>query len=351
MKKYRFLVIPTLLLAAIPVFALVDPYLPREGYRLVRLLLSARPVSRLLLEEKLTPRDRAFFDLVAAIREFAFNEAGLVRNDNYTKYIETEKEYLLDVVSAAPPDGFTPYLWRYPFLGGMPYRGFFERSDARACARELRQRGYDVLVRGVAAFSSLDIVADPLYSFMKKDSPFRLASLILHEQTHATVYLRGNSGFSEEIATFVGFTGGLRFIAARYGPSSSEYRDAVAQLRDAATLRGKVLDLAVKLRELYAGSLQREEKLAAKASLIAAFRKRFDRDYARDFRTGAYRDFTRQEINNALIGKFLLYMGDLDLYERLYRARGSDLRATITLLREAASSGGDPRAYIRKLLQ
>jgi hypothetical protein len=49
----------------------------------------------------------------------------------------------------------------------------------------------------VESFSTLGFTRDPLYSFMKGYSAFQLASLILHEQTHATLFVKGQTQFSE----------------------------------------------------------------------------------------------------------------------------------------------------------
>ena len=123
-----------------------------------------------------------------------------------------------------------------PFHGQAPYKGFYERPDALAEAARLKKEGYDVIVRKVDAFSTLGFTKDPVYSFMKKYSPYELASTIIHEQTHATLWVKGQTDFNEELADFVGETGALEWIAARFGAPSEEYRSAVDEKADSETV-------------------------------------------------------------------------------------------------------------------
>jgi len=55
-------------------------------------------------------------------------------------------------VYAARPDTFAQYFWKYPFLGAMPYKGFFERRDAEKEAVSLKKKGYDVLIGEVNGY-------------------------------------------------------------------------------------------------------------------------------------------------------------------------------------------------------
>jgi predicted aminopeptidase len=86
----------------------------------------------------------------------------------------------------------------------MPYQGFYERNDAEAEAKRLKALGYDVIVRKVDNFSTLGFFKDPVYSFLTSYSPGEIANLIIHEQAHATLFVKGQSDFNEEFATFVG---------------------------------------------------------------------------------------------------------------------------------------------------
>ena len=201
-------------------------YLAKQGSYLLRYSVGTRSIDSLIADSSTAADVRAFAVKVREIRGFAAESLGLRSNGNYTRYRQIDRDHLVDVVSACDAESFTAYLWSYPLLGKLPYKGFYERSDADAEAARLRGQGYDVIVRPVDAFSTLGFTKDPVYSFMKGYSPFELASLIIHEQTHATLFVKGQPEFNEELATFVGNEGAFEWLQAAYGGDSAEYRAA-----------------------------------------------------------------------------------------------------------------------------
>ena len=161
-------------------------YTLKQGFTLLGYLRRAVPL------EKLSPdkSNLRFVKQVASIRSFAVNELGLKDTKNYTRYVEIDRDYLALVVSACAKDSFSPYMWRFPIVGAVPYKGFFEERDAKIEVEKLKRKDLDTLIRRVDAFSTLGWFQDPLYSYMKDYPAHRLADLIIHESLHATVYLK-----------------------------------------------------------------------------------------------------------------------------------------------------------------
>jgi predicted aminopeptidase len=302
-------------------------YLAKQGGYLLRDGSGARGVDG-LLKTPATPVDtRDFLLLVQEIKGFAIREVGLKDNGNYSRYKEISRDHLVDVVSACDALSFTPYLWKYPFLGKLPYKGFYERPDADAEAARLTEEGYDVIIRPVDAFSTLGFTKDPLYSFMKKYTPFELASLIIHEQTHATLFVKGQPQFNEELASFVGTEGAFEWMKEKYGARSKEYQAAVDRNADSETFVGLLRGLSSDLDAVYKGPQSREEKLARKAQIIDDFQKRLADDLAARFHTEGYRDLGKLRLNNAYLSLFSLYSDDVPLLRSYWERRcGSNLR-------------------------
>jgi predicted aminopeptidase len=322
-------------------------YLAKQGRYLLGDTLGTRS-TRAMLSDPATPENtREFLLRVAEIKRFAVEEIGLKDNGNYTRFRQTAGDHLADVVSACDAVSFTPYLWSYPVLGRLPYKGFYERPDAEGEAATLRKRGYDVIIRGVDAFSTLGFTKDPLYSFMQGYSPFEIASLIIHEQTHATLFVKGQPQFNEELASFVGDTGALLWLRRVYGPDSEEYGSAVESREDAETFTALLKGLCAELDAVYAGPLTREEKLARKAEIILAFKRRMGGADAPRFRTKAYGNLGSLPINNAFLSLYSLYSDDVPLL-RSYcqRACGGDLRRFMESAK-ALSRAGDVKALMR----
>ncbi len=275
---------------------------------------------------------------------------GLRNNGNYTRYKVIEKDHLVDVVSAAAVDSFTPYLWKYPILGKLPYKGFYERPDADAEAGRLKKEGWDVIVRPVDAFSTLGFTKDPLFSFMEKYSTYEIASLIIHEQTHATLFLKGQPDFNEELASFVGDEGAFEWIGSRFGRDSPEYRQASDQAADQAAFVTLLHDLSQKLSAMYAEPITRQEKLDRKARMFSDFNATLAEEKATLFRTESYRGIGELSLNNAYLALYSLYADDVPLL-RSYGEKvcGGSLKRFVVQAK-ALAKRGDVKAQMRQAL-
>ena len=325
-------------------------YLLKQGAYLAKYEREAVRIEALIAQDTLGPETTEFLKLVKDIRVYATETLGLKENRNYSRYVDIEKAYLLDVVSACKPNAFEPYQWQYPFFGAFPYRGFFERRDAQQEAARLQRLGYDVLVRRADAFSSLGYFTDPVYSFMTRYSVFEIASLIIHEQTHATIYLVDQVQFNEELATFVGYEGALEFVRSRYGEESTALGEARAYLRDFAVFRGQIREIYDSLDVLYNSGASREEKLRDKQRIFERAQARFADEYESRYRTDRFLGFKDRKLNNAYIMAYTRYTQDLALFYDLYELYGRDLRRTIDALKGLSGERGDAKNTIKREL-
>ncbi|HEY9594120.1 MAG TPA: aminopeptidase, partial [Spirochaetia bacterium] len=150
-------------------------YLAKQGSYLLRDSTGTRAATALIADPSTPDDTRELLQRVKDVKTFAVHDVGLKDNANYTRYKEISRDHLVDVVQACDAVSFTAYQWSYPFLGKLPYKGFYERKDADAEAVRLKNEGYDTIIRPVDAFSTLGFVKDPVYSFMKRYSKFELA--------------------------------------------------------------------------------------------------------------------------------------------------------------------------------
>jgi predicted aminopeptidase len=325
-------------------------YLLKQGGYIVKYDRDAVNIDKILDDPSLPSEEREFLLLVKEIKLYASERIGLRQDENYTRYVDMPRDYLADVVSACKRDAFQPYMWRYPVFGSFPYKGFFEREDALAEARKLKEMGYDVLVRKVDAFSTLGFFNDPVYSFMTDYSIFNIASLIIHEQTHTTFYIKDQIQFDEEMATFVGNEGALNFIRHKYGEASNVYRDTMAVLEDFKTFKEVILEIYDQLRIIYESGRSREEKLRAKEEIFDRSQRRFDEQYQQRFKTEKFLTFRDAKLNNAYIMLYVLYTQDLQIFYDLYEHFGYDLKKTVTALKALDGIKSDAKQYIREVL-
>jgi len=344
MDHYRFYFLPVLF-TVISVLAICGSlsgcYTVRQGVTMLGYLNRAIP-----LEEV---DDEEFVRRVNDIRLFAMEELGLAMSKNYTRFVELDRNYLAAVVSASAKDSFTRYEWNFPIVGRMPYRGFFNIEDARKERDKLEKKDLDVWIRGVTAFSTLGWFRDPLYSYMRSYSTARLADLIIHELVHATIFVKGQVQFNEELAEFIGSEGARLYIETRFGTDSDEYREIFASDDDSKKFVAFIQELIAELEILYASSLGREEKLLEKERIINAAQERFDAEYESRFSSDNYRGFSGIQINNAYLELYRLYYAEDNFYADLYERSGRNLPAFIAAAKTITRKG-DPRVQLERAL-
>ena len=329
---------------------LTSCYVLRQALPFLTHRIGARSVEKILDDDDVDTALKGFLETVEDIRSFAITELGLADTDNYTRYYQIENDYLAAVIQAAEEFSIEPYLFTYPVLGPLPYRGFYNPDHARKEAEKLKEKGLEVFVRPVDAFSSLGYFRDPLYSFMVDYSPARLADLIIHEQTHATVFVKGESGFNEKLATVVGREGALRYVAAQYGEDSREYEEVIQGRRDSVRFSADMHKLGLKLTEVYNLDISIEEKRRRKSETLASFKREFAENYEERYESERYRRVTDMELNNAYLSLFRLYEEPDGRLQKLLEQTGR-IAEMITLLKAEIESGdGSPWEAVDKLL-
>lgn len=315
-------------------FLLSSCYYLKQGRYLLGYHARARGVERLLSDSDTPPSVREFLGEAEKIRRFAVETLGLKENKNYTTYSESRREFLAYVVSAAAPLALETWYWNYPFLGKAPYRGFYEEQDARREALRLKDRGLDVWIRRVDAFSTLGFLKDPLYDFMAEYPVYRLAELLIHEQTHATLWVKNDTAFNEDLASFVGVTGARLYLEAEYGPDSPELREMTGSRADARRYTEDVFELRRRLEKLYAEAAEasplegevESEYLEMKARIIEEFQKEFLSCYNARYTTDRYKGFGELPVNNAYLELFQLYQGREDWFAALFEEEEGDMK-------------------------
>lgn len=332
-RKKRIIVLLSLSLMLITLFFSIDgPYIINQGLQLFAIRRNMQDIDALLESMGLEPESRAFFALTKEIRTFAMNELGLMNSPNYSKYVVTDRTYLADVVSAVRADSLERYRRKYPLVGDVFYKGFFNKAQAERFAERLEKRGYDVLLRKVGAYSSLGLIIDPLFTYMRTYPEYKLAEMIIHEQVHATLWIPGQNQFNEEIATFIGREGAAEYIRRKYGADSPAYTHIQLAGRDRETLLAMVLEVYGELQDAYRNVVDKNERLRLKTEILARTKDKFAENYETVFLTGAYSHLIEKEWNLALIDLYLQYNEDLALYYELYESYENDIFSTISTL-------------------
>ncbi|MDR1930496.1 MAG: aminopeptidase [Treponema sp.] len=357
---FPFLPIAGAIILALGFFLCSGCYTLKQGTAMLGYLGKAIPLEE--LADRGGPgaagENRAFVERVADIRRFAMEDLGLAESKNYTRYVEIDRDYLAAVVSACAADSFTRHEWRFPVVGTVPYKGFFDPKDAGKEAARLKKDGLDVWIRGVDAFSTLGWFRDPLYSYMKNYQVHQLADLIIHELLHATVFIKGHSAFNEQLAEFVGTQGARIYTESRFGADSPEYRAIDESIAATEAFRRYLGGLIGELEGVYGDSgLDREAKLAEKERIITAAKERFEEALASGQISERYRFFSELPVNNAYLDLYRLYYEEDRFFEDLYKknpgdlGEAADLRRFIGAAKTLNPKKGDLRDQLEKALK
>jgi predicted aminopeptidase len=215
----------------------------------------------------------------------------------------------------------------------VPYKGFFDVERARRERDDLQALGYDVILRPVTAYSTLGFFSDPVLSDMLRYPDDSLADLLIHELTHATIYVKGHTDFNESLATFVGRQGSLDFLAQRHGADSPALRDATARRADAGRFARFMGTVIAAMDSLYNSDLPREQILATRDSVFEGTKEQY-RGMRPDLTDPSrYDGYLQWELNNARLLSYRRYHRNLEAFEMLWESRGRDLAATVDALR------------------
>jgi predicted aminopeptidase len=308
----------------------------------LEILSSERPIAQVVRDEETPPRTAALLAEVGAIKRFGERQ-GLKPTTSYGSYVELDRPAAVWVVSASAPLSFQSKWWRFPFVGQINYLGWFERDDAEVYAERLRAAGWDADMRGASAYSTLGWFSDPVLSSMispDDDALGELASTVLHESVHATVYLPGATELNESLAEVAGEALAGDYLDARKGPRSPEKLAFVARQR-AYEARSEAMRRAYeRLDAVYRSAKPAAAKLAEKAAVLSAL----------EAETGV-----TGSLNNATLIQYRTYDGGAEEIEALYGACGRAwprfFRAVEGWVARAAGARGreEPRAGLRRL--
>jgi predicted aminopeptidase len=319
-------------------------YVSRAGFEEMRILENREPIAELVAERTTDPAVRHALRLVLDSRDYAAS-LGLDAKETYTTYSDVGRDTLLLVLQAAPRDCICPYTWKYPIVGRIPYKGFFDFTAARRESDRLLAQGYDVYLRPSAAFSTLGWFNDPLLSTALTRDSVELAATVFHEIAHNTLYVKSATPFNESFAQFVGYRSAESFFAGRSDTANA--RQASDRLHDEMVLGEFYAELVARLDSLYAtkpdsAGLERgraEAAAWARAQLLGPVGARL-----RSYRLG---NLPERPINNARLIGATLYRTRLDLFDRWFDSHRRDVRESVRGLEQLVRGAEGDTAFAR----
>ena len=204
----------------------------------VGILMHVEDVKNVLEDPTFPDSLKAKILLIEEIKQFGVDSLGLAPSKNYTTFYNQHGKPLIWIITASERYRIKAYEWRFPIIGSFPYKGYFDSTRAVREEKVLKASGLDTDIGEVSAWSTLGYLKDPILSSMLLRKDGSLANLILHELTHGTLFVKDNLELNENLASFVGDLGAIRFLTQKYGVDSphlkayefsKKYNDAYAQ--------------------------------------------------------------------------------------------------------------------------
>jgi len=269
-RKIFFAVLIILALLVIYYWSLIV-YGIEQGMGQLKIVREARPVEEFISDPNFPDSLKQKLRLIDEIRKYAIDSLGLKDTENYKTLFDQKGEEVMWVVTACEPYHFRPKTWDFPVVGTVPYKGYFNKEKAMAEAKKLKDAGWDVAVRNPGAWSTLGWFTDPILTGMLNRGDGDLASLIIHEMVHATLWVPDSVTFNENLASFIADTASYDFLRVKYGNASKQYETYLYEDQDYRKFSAYILRAATHLDSIYESmndSLPPEEKKKRKDEAI-----------------------------------------------------------------------------------
>jgi predicted aminopeptidase len=316
-------------------------YVAQAAKGQLQILTARKPITRVLADPKIPPELKTRLESVRAAREFASTELGLPNNRSYTSYADLKREYVVWSVVATPEFSVEAKEWCFPIVGCVAYRGYFHENRAEQFAAELSAQGFDTMVGGVPAYSTLGKFNDPILNTMMSYGDDELASIMFHELSHQVVYIPDDSSFNEAFAVTVEQEGLARWLKSR-GREADLGKYLKRRERQAEGIH-TVARYRAELAQLYRASLAPEVMRERKRQV---FVRLVDELRAIDARYGTQSVLAAEldgQPNNARLASLATYYECVPGFERLLAAEQHDLPKFYAAVRELAKLPRDER--------
>ncbi|MFL5729075.1 MAG: aminopeptidase [Cytophagaceae bacterium] len=304
----------------------------KQGKGQLNIIMKTSTVEEALKDTVLNPEEKEKIRLIQDVKQYSTDSLGYKPSASYTTFYDQRNSASLWVVTASEAYSLTAYTWKFPYLGEVSYKGYFDYMAGLNEFLRLKGEGYDVEMGPVSAWSTLGWFRDPILSNMLKRSKGRLAELIFHELFHNTYYAKSSVELNENLANFIAHKATLLYLRR----DSLELNKYLRIRYDDSLYTAFILGGAKQLDSLYQviGSFSLEKKMASKKNMLYSI-------YTKATRLKLFYPFRYTEANKDLLLTKSAYFQNFKRYDELYDSLnltlknrfGNDLKRMIEDLR------------------
>jgi predicted aminopeptidase len=304
---------------------------------------NTKPLIEVLQDKSIPDSLKKRILYIQEVRKYAIDTLGLKDNPKvYQTLYNQNGKPLIHLLTVAERYKMEAKEFDFPLaswlIGSFTYKGFFDSTAAYNEQSIWKSKGYDTEMGQASAYSTLGWLPEPILSSMLYYSDGSLASLIIHEMTHGTIYVKNDHETSENLANFIGDYGAKRFLKFKYGSDSKQFkrysqsrifRNAFRQHLNRGTLK---LD---SLYRTFQPNFTSKYKDSLKYSLIEKIERSQDTIYNKLPNLPKYQ-FNKNDLpNNAYFVSFKTYNSKQNEFENLFKNQfNNDFEAFLKYLRQ-----------------
>lgn len=290
----------------------------------LKIIWNSRPIEEVLEDPLVADSLKQKIRLTQEIRDFAIDSLGVNDSDSYRRVYDQQGKPVLWVITACEPFSLEDKKWSFPILGSFSYKGFFDYEKALREKARWDTEGYDTGIRTVSAWSTLGILDDPIMSELLFRSEGELANTIIHELTHATLFVKDDLKFNENLASFIGNEGAEAFLQYKYGENSAAYQQYIDYRHDQKLFAEHMLKGVARLDSLYQSfspEMTTEQKIELKENEIRSI---LNDAQDLEYKHQRYRSFAKKLLqrdslpNNTFFKGYVRYQSTVSALEEEY---------------------------------
>lgn len=320
-------------------------YYVKGGYYQAKILARRESIDKVMQNPNTKADVKRKLGLAKEVLTFIESDLGLETKGNYDTFVQLDDRYVSWAVTAAEKYKLKAYLWSFPLVGKVPYKGFFVKQDAELEAAELRGEGLDTLVRGVSAFSTLGWLDDPILSSMLNYRDEDFVNTLIHETVHANLYIKSAADFNEQLATFIGNKGAEAFFKSKPDMEKAALKYVQDSDQD-EKLFSEFLSAELKgLEEFYAGLTAPNEDFKAKR--LSLIKDNFKKNVLPRLKSGSYTRFAEEELNNAILISYKTYLNDLSDFEKVFKKHNDNFKEFFNFCKSLEKSDNPKEQFMK----
>jgi predicted aminopeptidase len=304
---------------------------------------NTQPLSEVLEDKSIPDSLKKRILYIQEVRKYAIDSLGLKDNPKvYQTLYNQDGKSLIHLLTVAESYKMEAKQFSFPvvswFIGDFTYKGFFDSTSAYNEQTIWKSKGYDTEMGQAAAYSTLGWLPEPILSSMLYYSDGSLASLIIHEMTHGTIFVKNDHETSENLANFIGDYGAKRFLKFKYGVDSKQFKKYSQSRIFRDSYRKHLNRGTLKLDSLYRNfkpNFTSKYKDSLKYSLIEKIERSQDTLYSKLPNLTKFQ-FNKNDLpNNAYFVSFKTYNSKQNEFSIIFREQfNNDFERFLKYLRE-----------------